>query len=52
MDDVSHIALDEKGAACMKQYRKDLAKLQKEMEKKPFSYSAMYPEVLEGSVST
>ena len=52
MDDVSHIALDEKGAACMQRYRENLAELQKEMEKKPFSYSAMYPKALEGSVST
>lgn len=52
VDDHAHLALDAKGEACMKQFKKDLSDLQNEMEKKPFSHGALYPAAMECSVST
>ena len=53
MDDYTSIALDEKGAACMNQFRSNLADLQTQMEtESEFKYSTMYPKNLECSVST
>ena len=52
VDDHANLALDPKGKACMDKFRTDLSELQKKMEAKPFSHSALYPEAMECSVST
>jgi hypothetical protein len=51
MSDFSYLALDEKGAMLMRQFQKDLAALQAEMEAGKDEYWRLYPSTLKSSVA-
>jgi len=51
MEDFSYLALDDRGADCVRQFRRELEALQDQMEQEPFASWKMYPNRLEANIN-
>lgn len=51
MEDFSYLALDDRGADCMRQFRCELKALQEQMEQEPFACWKIYPNRLEANIN-
>jgi hypothetical protein len=51
LSDISHLALDGRGAEIMRRFTRDLQELQRDMEAEPSRYWQLSPREVEASVS-
>ena len=51
LQDFSYLALDEKGADAFRKFTADLQSLQARLEKEPFAYWKIYPNILEANIN-
>jgi hypothetical protein len=51
LSDISHLALDGRGAEIMRRFTRDLQELQRDMEAEPSRYWQLFPREVEASVS-